>query len=512
METLNEPIPQGTGSGSGPMRQDTILRDRPAQTRVLALENIKTAQDLEIINLKKRVKKLEKKKMSRTPQLKRRLFKVRIESSAEKSLKTQGRYGHDIEINTASTSITTASINITTDEPVITASVPVTTAGVSVSTVKPSTPPTTTTTFIEDEDLTIAQTLMKMRSVKSKEKSKEKGVSSETATRLTRGVIMKEASETATRPRVPPQQKLDSKDKGKGIMQEPEKTVKVKGKDQIEYDADLAQRIQAELDEEDTIEARIDADAQLVERLQAEEREQMSVKERAKLLMEFIAARKKFFAAKRAKEQRNKPPTKAEQRKKMCTYMKHMAGYKDKNFKGKSFDAIKQMFDKAYKQVNDFVPMDTESSGKKAESSGKKAKSSRKKAVSKKRAGEKLDEESVKRQKVKDDAEKAELKACLEIVPGDDSAVNIESLATKYPIVDWKIHILAEDKMYYQIIRVDGSTKYYKIFSAMLNDFDRQDVLDLYRLLSAVEFTATGYEVTAANMEVTAAGYSYYCW
>ncbi|GKG34695.1 hypothetical protein Tco_0437391, partial [Tanacetum coccineum] len=103
---------------------------------------------------------------------------------------------------------------------------------------------------IEDEDLTIAQTLMKMRSVKSKEKSKEKEVSSETATRLTRGVIMKEASETATRPRVPPQQKLDSKDKGKGIMQEPEKTVKVKGKDQIKYDADLAQRIQAELDEE----------------------------------------------------------------------------------------------------------------------------------------------------------------------------------------------------------------------------------------------------------------------
>ncbi|GJS73822.1 putative ribonuclease H-like domain-containing protein [Tanacetum coccineum] len=88
-----------------------------------------------------------------------------------------------------------------------------------------------------DEDLTIAQTLMKIRSVKSKEKSKEKGVSSETTTRLTRGVIMKEASETATRSTVPPLQ-IDPKDKGKGIMQEPEKLVK--GKDQIEYDADVA--------------------------------------------------------------------------------------------------------------------------------------------------------------------------------------------------------------------------------------------------------------------------------
>ncbi|GJS28449.1 hypothetical protein Tco_0489069, partial [Tanacetum coccineum] len=142
----------------------------------LLWKNIKAAQDLEITNLKKRVKKLQKKKMLRTPQLKRRLFKVRIESSAEKSLedaKTQGRYGHDTKINTVSTSITTV-------EPIITASAPVATAGVSVITAEPSTPPTTTTTFIEDEDLTIAQTLMKMRSVKSKEKSKEKGVSSET--------------------------------------------------------------------------------------------------------------------------------------------------------------------------------------------------------------------------------------------------------------------------------------------------------------------------------------------
>ncbi|GKC16205.1 hypothetical protein Tco_1012987, partial [Tanacetum coccineum] len=424
----NDPFPQGTSLGGSPRCQDTILGDRPAQTRFERLFKQSNDPPLSRVNtlgsredsmklndLMEIFKKLEKNTKSRTSQLKRRLFKVRIESSVEKSLEdaeTQGRYGYDTEINIASTSITTASINITTAEPIITSSALVATASVSVSTAEPSTPPTTTTTFIEDEDLIIAQTLMKMRSVKSKEKR----VSSETATRLTRGVIIKEASETATRPIVPPQQQLDLKDKGKGIMQEPEKPVKVKGKDQIKYDVDVAQRLQAELDE------KIDADAQLAKRLQAKEREKMSVKERARLLMEFIAARKKFFTTKRAEEQRNKPPTKAEQRKKMCIYMKHMAGYKDKNFKGKSFDVIKQMFDKAYKQVNDFVPMDTESS--------------RKKAVSKKRAGERPSKESTKRQKIKDDPEKAELKACLEIVPSDDSAVNIESLATKYPIVD----------------------------------------------------------------------------
>ncbi|GKA19518.1 hypothetical protein Tco_0699433 [Tanacetum coccineum] len=127
-----------------------------------------------------------------------------------------------------------------------------------------------------------------------------------------------------------------------------------------------------------------------------------------------------------------------------------MAGFTHNQLKNKSFDEVQKAFDKTMSWIDSFVPMDTKGSGKKAESNEKEA-------ISKKRAGEKPSEESVKRQKVEDDAEKEELKACLEIVPGDDSAVNI--------------------------IRADGSTKYYKIFSAILDDFDRQDVLDLYRLV-----------------------------
>ncbi|GJY44851.1 hypothetical protein Tco_0433064 [Tanacetum coccineum] len=173
MATLNELIPQGTGSGSGPRRQDTILVDIPAQTRfdrlskqsndppLLRVNTLGSEEDKE----NHEVGKEEKGKNSTTQ-----------EEVIQKDAETQGRYGHDFEVNTASTSITTASINITIAEHVTTASALVTTAGVFVSTVEPSTPPTTTI-LIEDEDLTIAQTLMKMRSVKSKEKSKEKGVS-----------------------------------------------------------------------------------------------------------------------------------------------------------------------------------------------------------------------------------------------------------------------------------------------------------------------------------------------
>ncbi|GJZ86044.1 hypothetical protein Tco_0657654 [Tanacetum coccineum] len=131
-----------------------------------------------------------------------------------------------------------------------------------------------------------------------------------------------------------------------------------------------------------------------------------------------------------------------------------MDGYKYTQLKNKSFEEILMLFNKEIKRVNSFIPMDSEV----VEDSGKKTKSSRKETVSKKRTGEELDEESVKRQKLKDDAEKAELQLCLEIVLRDDEAINVESLSTNYPIVEWKTHILAEDKMYYQIIKSDRNT------------------------------------------------------
>nr|GEV02314.1 hypothetical protein [Tanacetum cinerariifolium] len=56
----------------------------------------------------------------------------------------------------------------------------------------------------------------------------------------------------------------------------------------------------------------------------------------------------------------------------------------------------------------------------------------------KKRQREVFDEESSKKQKLEEDndAEKEELRAILDIVPRDDIAIDVESLATKYTIVD----------------------------------------------------------------------------
>ncbi|GJZ35106.1 hypothetical protein Tco_0580923 [Tanacetum coccineum] len=431
------------GSGS-PRRQDTILGDRPAQTRFVRLSkqsnhpplsgvNTPGTQDLEITNLKKRVKKMEKKKKSRTPQLKRRLFKDRIESSTEKSLgdqedaskqgrneinqdegiswfqkdeNTQGRYGHDIstaEVTTASVpsdvDVSTASLIRLVDDSII-------------------------------DDITLAETLMKIKSSSSRSQ-KDKGV------------MFKEPSEPTTTSR--PQSHIPPKDKGKGMMQEPEKPVKVKGKVQIEYDVDVAQRLQAELDEEDRLEREREKEAS-----KAAKKGEISIEERSRLFVELMDKRKKHFAKLRAEEQRRKPQTKTQKRNIMSTYLKNMAGYKHTQLKNKSFEEIQ---------------IETR------EESGSK------------RAGDELEQESSKRQKVDDDKEREDLKQCFEIVPDEEFVVHAIPLAIKpAPIVGFQIHRAGRQGSY-EIIRANGSTKTYTLFSQLIKEFGRQDLENLWKLV-----------------------------
>nr|GEX70008.1 hypothetical protein [Tanacetum cinerariifolium] len=65
----------------------------------------------------------------------------------------------------------------------------------------------------------------------------------------------------------------------------------------------------------DDVQAKIDADYQLAKRLQAEEQKELNDEEKAKLFMKLLEKRRKLFAAKRAEEKTNKPPTQAQKRK-----------------------------------------------------------------------------------------------------------------------------------------------------------------------------------------------------
>ncbi|GJY12948.1 hypothetical protein Tco_0382257 [Tanacetum coccineum] len=148
------PLSGGNTPGSDEGRMELIQELMETYTsltkRVLTLEEVKTAQDRVITRLKLRVKRLEKKRKARTTQpMKRRLSDCGNKGSGEKGGSTAD------QVSTARPEVSAASVPV------------------NVSAATPSTPPTTTTIF-GDEDLTIAQTLVKMRSEKAKEK--EKGV------------------------------------------------------------------------------------------------------------------------------------------------------------------------------------------------------------------------------------------------------------------------------------------------------------------------------------------------
>ncbi|GJR08526.1 hypothetical protein Tco_0791178 [Tanacetum coccineum] len=475
----NVDIPQGMDTGGSPKSQET-MGGTPAQTRserVLDLEKEKDAQAIEILILKRRAKKLERKRKSSISHPRRRKYK-QVETSSDDGLDEEDASKQGRRIDAAATGVSTVSAQVSI-------------AGVTISTAVPRTPPITTTVFDnEDVIMAMAQTLIKMK----EQKAKEKGVAItdvEDSSRIVRPV----RSITTLQP-LPT---IDPKDKGKGVLVE-EEPVKIKMRDQgdlqVQADAELAQRLHeeelAELEraqqerqrqEDDTnaalakefdeIQARIDADHELAVRLTHEEQEKYTIKERARLLAEFFDQRKKQLAAARAEAIRNKPPTKTQVRNRMITYLKHMETIKD--------------------------------SERKVDSSSKPAGGSRKKILARKRAGEKKSEESAKKKKLEDVAEeqesaksdeettadyeheKEELRMWLTVVSDEEETVDLKILSAKYPIVDWESQNLGnvdmEDLHVYKIIRADRNTSYHKSLSSMLRKFDRQDLVDLNRLV-----------------------------
>ncbi|GJU69821.1 hypothetical protein Tco_1256080 [Tanacetum coccineum] len=182
---------------------------------------------------------------------------------------------------------------------------------------------------------------------------------------------------------------------------------------------------------------------------------------------------------------KNKPKSEAQARKNMIVYLKNQSNYKMKDFDGMSYEEIRPIFEKVWDFNHNFVPMDLgiEKEKKKpaefqVEQIEKDTTGKRKKSLPRTTT-----RSSTKKQKVELNDEKEDLKGYLDIFPREDVAVNVDSLSTRYPIVDWKTYTLSENFMYYKIIRGDRSSKNYKILSQMLYDFDRQDIMELYRLV-----------------------------
>ncbi|GJU37864.1 hypothetical protein Tco_1186218 [Tanacetum coccineum] len=193
-----------------------------------------------------------------------------------------------------------------------------------------------------------------------------------------------------------------------------------------------------------------------------------------------------------------KPKTVAQARRNMIKYLKNQGNYKISDFKGMYYNDIRPIFEKVWDFNQNIEPMDAEH-GSEKQKSPEKEKSPEKIVVEEDATQEEIKEvvkepeakrkksiprkSTRKRQKIEEDAEKEELKGFLDIIPREEVPIDVESISTKFPIVDWKTYVLTETFMYYQVFRGDGSSKNYKILSEMLEDFDRQDVEELYKLV-----------------------------
>ncbi|GKE13034.1 copia protein [Tanacetum coccineum] len=187
--------------------------------RVFDLEKVKTAQAKEIVDLKRRVTKLEQRQRSRILKNHPFIFENQGKIGVDDTKVVKGC--GDTEVNTAGEGVSTASVPET------------------VSSAALRTPPKTTIVFV-DEDVTMAmaQTLIKMK----EEKAKEKGVvlkDVEDSSRPIRSITTLQSLPT-----------INPKDKGKCILQEIESIEKTKkkvqGDAQMERDVEVALRLQAD--------------------------------------------------------------------------------------------------------------------------------------------------------------------------------------------------------------------------------------------------------------------------
>ncbi|GJV20971.1 reverse transcriptase domain-containing protein [Tanacetum coccineum] len=244
--------------------------------------------------------------------------------------------------------------------------------------------------------------------------------------------------------------------KDKGVVVQEPKEQKLARKQEEEANIAL-------IESWENTQAIMEADRLLAERLQTKERKELTDEEKAKLFMELMEKRRKHFAALRAQEKRNIPPTKAQKRTQMSTYLKHM----------------------------DMGSKVQENKEKKEEGREETARGSRKNMLGRKRAGKEQQKESSKKQKVEEEQEseevdeddEVELKKLLVIKKDKDIAIDAIPLATKLPvIIDYKLH--KEGMLvHYQLIRAGGSSKRYSSMIRMLQGIDREDLEALWRIV-----------------------------
>nr|GEY93381.1 hypothetical protein [Tanacetum cinerariifolium] len=285
--------------------------------RVEHLEQDKIAQALEITKLKQRVNKLERRNKLKVLKL-RRLKKVGTTQKVETSNDTvmddvskQGRMIADMDAN----------VDVTLKD--------------------------------------VAADAKDGQDVKMEEGADVQGRKADAARRRN-GVVIRDPKETAT-PSIIIHSEAKSKDKGKGILAEEPKPLKMQA--QIEHNEAYARELEAELNKN------IDWD-EVIDHVQRNKKEDNVVK--------------RYQALKR------KPQTEAQARKNMMIYLRNFVGFKMDYFKRMTYDDIRLIFEKYFNSNVAFLQKTKEQIDEEASRALKRLSESQEDKASKK---QKLDEE-----------------------------------------------------------------------------------------------------------------------
>ncbi|GJR17122.1 hypothetical protein Tco_0965649 [Tanacetum coccineum] len=253
-------------------------------------------------------------------------------------------------------------------------------------------------------------------------------------------------------------------------------------------DKEFARRVAAEWEEEEErkrladlerLQAELEDNEMIAAEVQRTERENFTEEQKAKSLVETIAAQRRFRAEQQAALRRSKPPTIPQLRNQMMKYIRNVSGKAYRNLKNKSYEEIRDIYEKVKRFNDKFVAIGStedeqaikemnvkaEEPSKKRKGTIRKMKSSR---IIKKRKIQKSDDE---------------LKDFLKVVNfEDDSAQDVEVMEQHSVISRFSI-IQSPEGEYIAVQRANGHIRAFNTLNEVLHILDRQDLHHLHRLV-----------------------------
>nr|GEU87312.1 hypothetical protein [Tanacetum cinerariifolium] len=387
--------------GSSQLFQQVLNTCSALVLRVEGLETANAAQQLEIIKLKDRVKKLErlnKVKSSKLRHLKKVGTSQRVESSEDvENVFNQGRKSVDMETDEG-IELEVDQEKCAEEDTEVQEAVEVVTAAKLITEV----------VTVAATQIAAASTPIPTTKPAAKPKSLKIVGAPAVSTRKRKGVVIRDPEDelhTET-----PAETLTVKDKGKGILIEDPKPMKKK--DQVEMDAEHARKLQEELDKENEESFKsIDWNVAL-DHIQSKEPQHI----------------KRYHGIKK------KPQSESEARKNMISYLRNTEGYKMEFFKGLKYDDILPIFQAKFDANMRFLFKTREEMEAEDEEIIKSI-------------NETPAQKAAKRRRLHEQAQEADdLKKKLEIFQDEDDDVFVEAtpLAQKVPVVDYQLFLLVE--------------------------------------------------------------------